>query len=81
MKLAPEGVKTYVQTGKGTPVMQRLYPKGGGMGAGEKTSDSADTMYVGNNCMHIVMLGGNGTKDIDGHFMLLVPNDERCPEV
>ena len=43
--------------------------------------NSTSTLYVGDNCMHVVMLGGNGTKDIDGHFMLLVPNDERCPEV
>ena len=80
MKLAPEGVEKYIRTGQGTPVMQRLYPKGGGVGR-ENTCDSTKTMYVGDNCMHIVMLGGNGTKDTDGHFMLLVPNDERCPKM
>ena len=73
MKLSPETVETYMKTGQGTPVLQSFYPKGGGGGEGTQ-HNSTRTMYMGDDWMHLMMLGANGSEDTDGHFMLLLPN-------
>ena len=53
-----------------TPLMQTWYPSGGGGEGG-----CVKVRYKGDECMHIVLFGGNTDTYDDGHFMLMLPSD------